>query len=135
MNNPDIFTDVIVQYCDTETLSRLARVSCMHHSVVRKNSIYRQFAQCWQKQYDFHEVCRRGHIHVAQWMYKRKAAAHKSLDLIFARVCLYGQLEVAKWLYDICPRPLHRATINLSLRWAHENEHLVVAEWLNTTFN
>jgi hypothetical protein len=50
MDIHDVFVNVILQYCDNEaeTISRLARVSRMHYSVIGKTPIYREFADHWK---------------------------------------------------------------------------------------
>jgi len=66
MNYPDIFADVIMQYCNTTTLSNLARTSMMHYSTVKKNPIYREFSRFYNKSHEFRKVCINGCTHLVQ---------------------------------------------------------------------
>jgi hypothetical protein len=129
MDNLDIFTGIIVQFCDTETLSKLARTSENYYSIIRQNPIYRQFAQCWQKQHSFYDVCRRGYIHIAQWIYKC-GIGHPRIDEGLYLACEGGHLEVAQWLYKI--GAILIAYDEHALSGACVNGHLKVAQWLVT---
>jgi hypothetical protein len=162
MNSQDIFTDVIVQYCDTETLSRLARTCCAHYLVIRENPIYREFADKYTKLGNIAYHCRCGHINIAKYMHSRGVDIHKRdelslknackggyMDIViwiyslgcdinarsyaFATACEYGHLELAQWLYEPAIKTYPRCC---PFRLACGGGHLEVAQWLhNVNFN
>jgi hypothetical protein len=98
------------------------------HSAVKDNPVYRQFAYHWSEFDEFHTVCGYGYIHIAKWMYDRRAHAGSNIDLTLAieNACKNGHLEIVIWLpkIPVCYYgPFYLAC---------ENGHLDVAKWLYT---
>jgi len=101
MNITDTFTNIIVPYCDTPTIGRLARVSRIHYLVIEQNPIYRQFAQFYDPSYEFYDICANGHLHIAKWIYCRGIDIYAQNDYALRRACRFGQFEIAQWLLTL----------------------------------
>jgi len=129
MDNSDIFENVIVQYCDTETLSRLAHISRMHYSVIRENPIYRQFAKFYKKGDKFKTVCRKGLIHIAQWIHSTKGCKPSEFSNGIKYACKYGYLELAQWICEVDEGRTERIG-QCEFIIACKHNQLAMANWL-----
>ena len=93
--------------------------------------------QSFYEQYKLHDeeafcwACRKGHLDVAQWLYKNKPTIDISSynDYAFRYACQNGHLDVAQWLYKI-KHTSDISDLNELFRIACYNGHLNVAQWL-----
>jgi hypothetical protein len=85
----------------------------------------------------FRDVCSRGYIQIAQWLYDKYGDGvfleHRKRNEIFEEVCVKGQLSVLHWLYslggvDICAK--NDVVFHTVCRKGHKD----VAEWLYDHF-
>ena len=73
----------------------------------------------------FHDACRNGHLHVAQWL-KSIQTVSANVCLAFQLACRHGHLQVAQWLHST----FNVSAVNEHFQVACTNGHLQVAQWL-----
>jgi ankyrin repeat protein len=73
-------------------------------------------------------ACRRGHLHILEWMAGRYAVPGDALNV----ACSYGQLDVARWLAEHLPKLFsYKDPFGFTpFMFSCERGHLQVAKWL-----
>jgi hypothetical protein len=100
MDNPEIFTDVIIQYCDFVSLGKLARTCRIYYSIIEKAPIYREITQYWNKPDIFMYSCKHGLLYVAKWKYQQDKLGI-NITHALEKACGCDQLKVAQWLHSL----------------------------------
>lgn len=82
------------------------------------------------------EACKRGHLHVMQWIQSIFKLSKHDLSYAFQWACASGYLQIAQWLhvtYHLTPLDAKQLE-NYALRWSCAYGHLNVVQWLHVTF-
>jgi len=125
MDNPDIFANVIMPFCDIVSLLNLGQISRMHYLVARERTPYNEYLRQskvfraglhkWRKankgykpgRYDMLTIIFKGKcVNILKEF--RVFGGFKLPDKrMFNLACTYGNLEIMQWLYSLGGVDIH----------------------------
>ena len=80
----------------------------------------------------FQDVCAKGHVQVAEWLFGQAAVSPSVLLDCFARACATGHLAVAQWLWLHTAREVSLDRLAVIAYDACQGGHVHVLHWLNS---
>ena len=84
-----------------------------------------------REEYLFREVCQRGHLNIAQWLYSLKCInIHVWNDEPFRLACVNNHMDLAKWLVSISLPGCGIYTANNTFGQVCMQGHFGMAQWL-----